>query len=152
MRIRTLLLIPLLTGCAALLTAVPAHAQRPKPKVAESKAEKSRGTGTDENIRADRTPNHQGAAAAPAPASKGGERTRGAVSIVHADNRTQWYIDVYANGSFCGSMGPWGDTYCYVPSGNVTLYGRAPFDDGSSIKWGPKVDYVDGTYTWRLWP
>jgi hypothetical protein len=152
MHIRTLLFIPLVAACAALLTAGAAQAQQPQAKVSENKAERSRGAGADQNVKADRAPNHVSATAAPAPAAKGGERTRGGVSVVHIDNWTQWYIDVYMNGTFCGSMGPWGDTYCYVPSGNVTMYARAPFDDGSALKWGPRVDYVDGTYTWKLNP
>lgn len=151
MRLRTLLLIPLLAGCAALLTAAPAQAQQAQPTAGESKAERSRGTGTDENIRADRAPNRQGAVMA-APAAKGGDRTRGGISVVHVDNWSQWYIDVYMNGSFCGSMGPYGDIYCAVSSGNVTMYARAPFDDGSALKWGPRVSYVDGAYTWKLNP
>jgi hypothetical protein len=147
MHIRTLLVITLLTAGAGA-----AQAQQPQAKVAENKAERSRGAGADPNVKADRAPNHEGATAAPAPAAKGGERTRGGVSVVHVDNWTQWYIDVYMDGTFCGSMGPWGDTYCYVGSGNTTMYARALFDDGTILKWGPRVDYVDGAYTWKLNP
>jgi len=146
MHIRTLLLIPLVAGCVALLPAGSAQAQQPQAKVTENKAE--RGRGAESNIRPDRTPNREGAGVA-APAAKGGDRTRGGVSIVHIDNWTQWYIAVDLNGQACGSVSPWGDLYCYVSSGNVTLYAEAP---GVNLKWGPRVDYVDGAYTWKLNP
>jgi hypothetical protein len=152
MRTRTTCYGLLLAACTALLTALPAYAQQAPSKKAETAAARSRGAaGADENIKAQRAPNAQGAPVA-APASKGGERTRGNVSIVHLDNWTGYYIDLYIDGNYCATSGPWGDAYCYVPSGSVRMYGKAPFTDGSFLSWGPRTEYVDGTFDWKLTP
>jgi hypothetical protein len=151
MRVRTHLLNLLIVGCGALLIASPAIAQQPETKKVENAATRSRGTGTDENIKVARGANTPGATAA-APAAKGGARTRGGVSIVHLDNWTSWYVDLYVNGAYCASSGPWGDAYCYVPSGTVVLYGKASFTDGSSLSWGPRSVYVDGALDWKITP
>jgi len=146
-------LLALLVACstAALLAAPPAHAQQPQANAAETKSAKGRGAGADENIKMQRAPNKPGAET-PAPTSKGGDKSRGSTSIVHVDNHTNLYIDAYMDGSYCATVGPWGDVWCNVGTGNTRMYGRAEFTDGSSLSWGPNIGYVDGTYTWRLWP
>jgi hypothetical protein len=136
---------------AALLVATPAHAQQAAANMTETHGAKGRGTGTDESIKTARGPNKPNATIA-APAAKGGEAARGASGIVHADNRTALYIDVYVNGDYCATLSPWGDVYCYVGTGNTVMYAVADFTDGSRTTWGPTTGYVDGTYTWRLWP
>jgi hypothetical protein len=137
---------------AGLLVAAPAQAQQlAAPKMLESHGAKSRGTGTDESIKTQRAPNKPDAAS-PAPANKGGEASRGASGIVHTDNRTALWIDVYLNGDYCGTLSPWGDIYCYVSAGTTVMYAVAGFTDGSRTTWGPSSAYVDGEYIWRLWP
>ena len=138
-------------GAIALLNAAPVHAQQAPANMTETHAAKSRGTGADANIKTESAPNNPDASV-PAPANKGGPRTRGAAGIVHVDNRTSLYIKVYLDGSFCGTLPPWGDLYCSVGGGNTTVYARADYTDGTYSSWGPAVAYVDGTYTWRLWP
>ena len=137
----------LTTGCAiALLTVSPAHAQQPKVKGTETRGTKARGAGEDQNIKIPRALNKPGAMAA-----EGGEKTRGAISEVHANNHnTPWYIDVYLNGAYCGTVQPGGDLWCYVASGDNRLYAVAPFDDGSKLTWGPIAAYLDGEYVWTL--
>ena len=136
---------------AALLVATPAQAQQAAAKMTETHGAKSRGAATDESIKTQRAPNKPDAAS-PAPANKGGEASRGAGGIVHTDNRTTLYIDVYLNGDFCGTLSPWGDLYCYVSAGSTIMYAVANFTDGSRTTWGPSSAYVDGEYVWRLWP
>lgn len=139
-------------GCAAtFLIARPAQAQQPAAAATETHGAKSRGTGTDDQIKTQRAPNKPGTTVT-APAGKGGEASRGAAGIVHADNRTDLFIDVYVNGDYCASMGPWGDVYCYVGTGTTVMYAVAYFTDGSRTTWGPSSAYVDGTYNWRLLP
>ncbi|PYO44523.1 MAG: hypothetical protein DMD29_00160 [Gemmatimonadetes bacterium] len=152
MRVQARLLALLAAGGAiALLNAAPVHAQQAPATMMETHAAKSRGTGADANIKTESAPNKPDASV-PAPASKGGARTRGAVAVVHVDNRTTLYIKVYLDGSYSGTLSPWGDLYFSVDSGNRTLYARADFTDQTYTIWGPAVAYVDGTYTWRLWP
>jgi hypothetical protein len=152
MRVQTRLLALLVAGGAiALLNAAPAYAQQAPANMLETHAAKSRGTGADANIKTESAPNKPDASV-PAPASKGGQRTRGAEAVVHIDNRTSLIIKVYLDGSYCGTLPPWGDLYCSVAGGNTTVYARADFTDGTFTTWGPSVANVDGTYTWRLWP
>lgn len=139
-----------IAGCAtALLTAAPARAQQPANKMSETSAAKTRGAGADENIKVARAPNVHNAAT-PAPATKGGEKTRGPVSSVHVDNWTPWSIDAYMDGSYCGTVPAWGDIWCYVGTGNTRMYARADFGQADSCSWGPVINYVDGEYRWRL--
>lgn len=152
MRTRTTFLGLLVAGSAAVLTALPASAQQAQPKMIETAAAASRGAAAaDENVKVQRAPNAAGAAV-PAPAAKGGERTRGAMGTVHLDNWTTLYIDLYINGTYCATAGPWGDAYCIVPTGTMTLYGKASFTDGSYKSWGPRTEFVDGRVDWKLTP
>lgn len=150
MRITKTLLALMVVGSAVAFVATPAYAQQAGAG-SETKSAKGRGTGPDENIKMGRAAN-KADANVPAPASKGGDKTRGSGSIVHVDNHTNWYIDVYMDGSYCSTVSPWGDSYCYVGSGSTRFYGKADFTDGSSLTWGPLVQSVDGTFTWKLWP
>jgi hypothetical protein len=154
MRCRTsLFALLLVAGAAFSLTSTALAQQAPQKKGETTAGAKSRGAATtDENIKKARGPNEANGAAVPAPATKGGAGTRGSVSVVHLDNWTNYVIDLYVNGEFCATSGPWGDAYCLVTPGNAVLYGKATFTDGSSITWGPRATYVDGTYDWKLTP
>jgi hypothetical protein len=47
-----------------------------------------------------------------APASKGGAKTRGGYgAVMHIDNHTGYYIDIYVDGDYDGSVSPYGDLY-----------------------------------------
>src|SRR5260370_39739974 len=106
MRVKATLLALLVTGCAAaFLTVASAQAQPPMGKTVEVKTALRRGAGADENIRVARAPN-KADASVPAPTSKGGEKTRGATSIVHGGDRTTWHIDLYLAGSDCCTRDP----------------------------------------------
>ncbi|HLZ44180.1 MAG TPA: hypothetical protein VKQ05_00705 [Gemmatimonadales bacterium] len=153
MRRRTSLITAVLAASAVFALVSTASAQAAaQAKGSTTPAARSRGTATDENIKKPRAANDPAAAAIPAPANKGGNQTRGAASVVHLDNWTNYYIDLYVNGEFCATSGPWGDAYCLVPSGSAVLYGKANFTDGSSLTWGPRAAYVDGNYDWKLTP
>lgn len=148
-----------LAACTLVSLAAPRHVLQaqgtPKAgKVVDAAAVKGRGAATapDENIKTMRGANTPGANMA-APAAKGGPATRGGdACIVHVDNRTSLYIDIYLDRDYRGSVGPWGDSYRYVGCGETRLYARADFTDGTDSTWGPVIADVDGTYTWRLHP
>ncbi len=131
----------------------PAHAQENHPKEGTTKSAQSRGAAgaKDENIKKDRQPNSLNSKVE-APPDKGGPKTRSAACHIHIDNRTKWYIDIYTDGDYRGQVSPYGDSTGYVGCGSTTFYGKALFDDGSSKTWGPQVFYVDGNFTWHLWP
>lgn len=110
-----------------------------KPKVIEMKATKSttRGEGADPNIKDDKQTNDPKSEMA-APEKKGGARTRGGgYCEVRLDNRSRWFVKVYVDGTFRGTMGPFGDSVAYTLPGETRVYARSDFDDGTFIYWGP---------------
>lgn len=142
---------------AVVLAAVPQHttgAQPPAKKtVVEVKGAKSRGAATDPNVKSDSLPSNHAGATAVAPPSKGGPKTRGAMSgVLHVDNRTPWIIRIYVDGDYVGNVGRYGDSYGYYGCSDRTLYARAYFDDGSVISWGPTRRDICDDFTWRLNP
>ena len=94
--------------------------------------------GADKNIKMEMPKNTQQGVGT-APAEKGGNKTRGASSILAVNNRTGWYIAIYVNGRVISTVGPYGDVSAYAPPGSYALYARANFDDGSFRAWGPRV-------------
>lgn len=117
----------------------------------------TRGTikrGADKNIKKAETANDP-KAKIDAPAAKGGGTTRGGGGCrVEIDNSTQWYVKVYVDGIFRGTMDPWGDSYVYVYPGDTTIYARADFTDGSYKYWGPRTSYCGSgdIFPYRMLP
>jgi hypothetical protein len=116
-----------------------------------SKAARSRGAGADENIKKD-SPVNDAKAQVQAPPDKGGAKSRGMLCRFHVDNRTQWKIQIFVNGQLDGLVGPYGDAYGTYTEGNMLLYARALFDDGSVLTWGPRTAVCQGDFSWTLEP
>ena len=73
-----------------------------------------------------------------APEQKGGAKTRGGGSCeVRFDNRTQWFVKLYVDGSYRGTISPYGDGVAYTGAGPTKVYGRAQFNNGDYLYWGP---------------
>ena len=124
---------------------------KPTKNAVKSQAQKSRGGGPDTNIKTDRAANDPNAPAA-RPERKGERGSRGcSVDIV---NDTGWYVDIYVNGVYNGTVGPWGSGYVFPPAMGANLYGRAVFTDGSYQYWGPRqFTCAPGTInSWALTP
>ena len=149
----------LFLGCllAALLVTSPflsgsSPAQDKKAKSAEVKSQKSRGEGKDENIK-NKSASNDPKAKMEAPPSKGGEKSRGAYyANITVDNYTAYKVQIYANGSYIGLVSGYGTAVTYSTPGQATLYGRADFDDGSTLTWGPSTyNFAAGdSFTWNL--
>lgn len=125
---------------AALVVAPALYSGDEKPAtgdVVKAKGQKSRGDAKDENIKSKSEKNDPNAKAT-APPSKGGDKTRGGTCQVHWDNQTQWKIQVFTDGAYQGLLGPYADAYEWYEGTSGTLYGRADFDDGSVLTWGPQ--------------
>jgi hypothetical protein len=124
-----------------------------KAKVEKDHAQKSRGAGgADENIKNDSDANDPGKQM-PAPGAKGGEKSKGQASCaVVVDNRSAWYIRIYVDGTYRGTIAPWGDSYCYTGAGDTQLYAVATFTTGEKFTWGPRVVSCYNRYTWQLFP
>ncbi len=147
----TAFLGPILSGTtAAQTTAKKAGAAKGK-KVEKAHAQKSRGGGgADQNIKSDSDANDPDKPM-PAPGNKGGEKSKGQSSCaVIIDNRTGWYIRIYVDGTYRGTVAPWGDSYCYTGAGGTQLYAVATFPDGSRYTWGPSTVNCYGSFTWQL--
>ena len=117
-----------------------------KEKTVTDKATKSRGGGEDENIKMAKPHNN------PDLYGKEREKTRTATTKVIVKNKTGWYIDVYNDGNYQGTVSPYGDAYFYDYGDIIQLYAKAVFDDGSYYYWGPKSISNDQyySYTWSL--
>jgi len=81
--------------------------------------------------------------------------TRGPVygpnySDVVVDNWTGYYLDIYVNGNYRGTVSPWDKRVTWAIPGTNTLYAKAVFNDGSYIYWGPVSTYTGYEYTWKL--
>ena len=145
MKSKLLTLACLLIG-ALLIFAIPsaeannAQKKKGKAKVTElkgSKGEASRGGEADPNIKTGKETNDPDAQI-DAPPSKGGATTRGGgYCEVQFDNRTRWYIKLYVDGTYRGTLSPYGDAVVYALPGSTTVYARADFDSGGFTRWGP---------------
>ncbi|MFN0141677.1 MAG: hypothetical protein ACKVQW_16515 [Pyrinomonadaceae bacterium] len=58
---------------------------------------------------------------------------------VDFDNRTGWIIQLFVDGSFRGTLAPWGDASAFTGAGATVVYARAVFTDGSALNWGPQT-------------
>jgi hypothetical protein len=97
----------------------------------------SRGGESDPNIKQGKETNDPGNQME-APPSKGGAISRGGgYCEVQFDNRTRWYIKLFVDGSYRGTLSPFGDAVVFVQPGSTSVYARADFDDGTFYRWGP---------------
>ena len=71
-------------------------------------------------------------------------------SDIIVDNYTGYSIDIYVDGNYRGSVGPYDKRVTWAVPGNTRLYGKATFDDGTYLYWGPTVTYTGYEYTWKL--
>ena len=130
-----LVLATVLTG--SLTTA---YGQKTKPKVIELKAQKPTTRGEDPNIKSEKETNDPNSELA-APQQKGGAKTRGGGACqVRFDNRTRWFVKLYVDGTYRGTISPYGDGVAYTGAGPTRVYARAVFDSGDYLYWGP-TDY-----------
>ena len=90
--------------------------------------------GKDSNIIHDRT-----ATAGGKFVNKNG-KTRGKRGELHVDNMTGYYIDLYGNGDFLGTVGPYGDHYTSWSSGTLRFYAKSA---GGTSAWGPRTYTMD---------
>ena len=143
---------PMLSSTTAAQTTKKAGAAKGK-KVEKVHAQKGKGGGgADANIKNDSDANDADKQM-PAPGNKGGEKSKGQSSCaVIVDNRTGWYVRIYVDGTYRGTIAPWGDSYCYTGAGGTQLYGVATFTSGERFTWGPGVVSCYGSYTWQLHP
>jgi hypothetical protein len=126
----------------------------PTKQVIKAAAQSSRGGGADPNIKSDAKPvNDPNAKTPPPPPEKSGQRGARGCSV-DVNNMTAWFVDIYSNGIYVGTVGPWGNGWTYPPLVGSAVYGRANFTDGTWKYWGPRqfVCAQGGIYSWQLTP
>ena len=84
------------------------------------------------------------------PPDKGGPKTRGEVCKLHVNNVCSLFVQIYVDGIYAGTIGPYGDLFPLVYSGPHKLYAVAKFDDGTASTWGPNSKLIRGQVTWKL--
>jgi hypothetical protein len=156
MRTRVIAVLVALVSVATFAYAQAGGGQRAQSgTTVETKGVASRGAAAqDPNIKTPKGVNKAGAQK-PAPPNKGGRQpaTRGvAVCEVDVDNWTGYWIDIYVDGDFSGTVSAWGDGYTYAIAGGTRLYGKAVLDNGGDIHWGPQTVNCppNGVFTWKL--
>jgi hypothetical protein len=130
----------MLITATTIVEANSSQKQKSKAKVTDlkaSKGEASRGGEQDPNIKQGKETNDP-SSQMDAPPAKGGATSRGGgYCEVQFDNRTQWYIKLFVDGSYRGTLSPYGDAVVFVQPGSTAVYARADFDDGTFFRWGP---------------
>jgi hypothetical protein len=135
----------------AVGVATTAGAQQ-KKNTLTTRASTARGASTsDQNVKKATATNTRGMTV-PAPVKKGGVRTRGGADLclLHVDNRTALYVDLYIDGNFLGAISPYGDSEGYIGCGSRVFYARALYSDGSYDYWGPTTANVSGPFLWTI--
>lgn len=139
---------------AILLTAgigFSGHAQTGKPKLKKETVDAKPVATPDPKVDGLQRPVNNKNNPAP-PSTSRGEVYGPNYSDVVVDNWTGYYIDIYVNGNYRGTVSPYDKRVTWAIPGTNTLYAKAVFDDGSYLYWGPKVTYTGYTYTWKLNP
>lgn len=134
----------------AFATAALAADPKPTGTTVDEKAQKSRGSGADPNIKKTSDKNDT---KAKAPDAKGKKRGGGPNECgIHFDNQTNLKIRIFVDGNLEGLLMPWGDAGFVTGNGTTVVYGQAVFDDGDSLIWGPHVFKCPSgaVHTWRL--
>ncbi len=124
-----------------------------KNELVTTKAAQGPQEGQDPNIKNDVQKNNP-KMTAPPPPEKGG-KARGAGPYpcrIHVDNRTPWFIQVYVDGEYRGTVNRYGDLAGLTGNGPTTLYGVAYFYDAPTQIWGPQLFSCPayGSYTWQM--
>ena len=145
-------LLALGLAAASVLTSADLQAQAAKrqPGVT-SNSTRTRGGGADANVRRDDAPNALNKPATPEPA---GKATRGAAAVepgqICVDSRVDLYVKIYVDGTYVGTVSPWGDACGYYGAGDHSLYARAVFTDGSYSSWGPTSGNASSGFRWTI--
>ncbi len=113
--------------------------------------------GTDNNIKGTVPPSPAQSAdkPAPAPPQKGGERPRGPqvpLCRLTFDNWTGWWVQVFVDGEYRGTMAPYDDITTYPVAGTTRAYARAVFTDGTVYNWPTQTFNCKAgePYVWKI--
>ena len=152
---RIVALVCMLAALVGLGAMVMTHSLAAPPKKGENlntKGVQGKTRGENPNVKNEHEMNDR-TAKPKAPRSKGGTATRGSsTGIFHVDNHTGWYVKIYVDGDYVGTVGPYGDLYRTADVASYTVLGIARFEDSDDLTFGPSKlrVYGDSTSTWTL--
>ena len=139
----------MMAGVLAAAMAIQTTAQQPRKPDAQTRGEASRG-GADANIKQNRDAALKDKEAQPlAPDAKTGEKARQRVCKLVFDNYTKFWIDVYADQRYRGTVAPYGELATYVVAGPTVMYGVS---NAAGLTWGPARYNCNTEFWWRLDP
>jgi hypothetical protein len=72
----------------------------------------------------------------------------GSYCDVNLENHTGYFIDIYVDGSYRGTIGAWESKVTWAIPGRTTLYGKSIL---GTVSWGPIGVDCDWIYTWSLY-
>lgn len=127
-------------------------AQDKETKLIETIGQK--GTGDDPDIKSKSKINDPNANM-DIPSWKSGEGIKGPGAepcYIICDNWTPWYLDIYVDGIYHGTLAPWEKKWTFTGSGYTKIKGIAEMPSGNYVYWGPEIFYCPKyeEYTWRF--
>jgi hypothetical protein len=72
--------------------------------------------------------------------------------FVCIDSRVDLLVKIYVDGTFAGTVAPWGDSCGHYGTGDRRLYARAVYTDGSYAAWGPVTADATPGFRWTIRP
>jgi hypothetical protein len=137
---------------ALLMVGIGFNVQAQKTDLKKETIETKASTTPNAEVAALKRPANDKSKPAAAPKKAMGEVYGSDYSDVVIDNWTGYYIDIYVNGNFRGTIAPYDEKVTWAIPGSNTLYGKATFRDGTYYYWGPKSTVTGYSYTWKLNP
>lgn len=95
------------------------------------KATKEAAGVTDKHIKVEKPTNNEAKPTVNPAKAKGRQWAHGFFRIY---NNTGWYMDVYEDGSYVGTISPWSFA-TWTAYGNTEMYCKVNFTDGSALYW-----------------
>ena len=137
----------LIVAAVAALTAVSMAVVGQQPKVSRVKADSVKGVKAKGASKAPSVPAFKDDKTTmnPKAAAKGSAKA----TYMVVKNTTAYYVYVWMDDEYVGSISPYGTSTAWQPSGVHKLYAESA---GGTVYWGPKYyDFVPGaTFTWTL--
>jgi hypothetical protein len=104
--------------------------------------------GDDPNVKATSEVNVRKRSGVAAPAGK--TAAAQAPCAITFDNQTDLFTRTFIDGTYAGTIRPFGALSASATPGAAILYARAEYDDGSADAWGPIRVNCNTKYLWRL--
>lgn len=118
-----------------------------------STSTRTRGGSGDPNVRSEEMANPLTKTPTPEPP---GKSARGVAAVepgfVCIDSRVDLLVKIYVDGTFAGTVAPWGDSCGHYGTGDRRLYARAVYTDGSYAAWGPVTADATPGFRWTIRP